>query len=183
MLGLSLTKNKNPKEGAFMIKSIQHFQIEGVKKLEVIFVSYSSNLSKIAEMVEGVTKSVVELGCSMIAEEWEFYDAVLRERRNLRPDWEIIRRDPITRLTSLGEVTYSRTYFKNKKTGERCYLLDTLIGFEKNEYLTEDAIARTFDEAADSSYRKGGANACISSIAVSKETVMEKLHPLCFSLT
>ncbi len=82
-------------------------------------------------MVEGVTKSVVELGCSMIAEEWEFYDAVLRERRNLRPDWEIIRRDPITRLTSLGEVTYFRTYFRNKKTGERCYLLDTLVGFEK----------------------------------------------------
>ena len=182
MLGLSLTKNKNPKEGAFMIKSIQHFQTEGVKKLEDIFISYSSNLSKIAEMVEGVTKSVVELGCSMIAEEWEFYDTVLRERRNLRPDWEIIRRDPITRLTSLGEVTYSRTYFKNKKTGERCYLLDTLIGFEKNEYLTEDAIARMFDEAADSSYRKGGSNACISSIAVSKETVMEKLHPLCFPL-
>lgn len=142
MLGLSLTKNKNPKEGAFMVKSIQHFQTEGVKKLEDIFVSYSSNLSKIAEMVEGVTKSVVELGCSMIAEEWEFYDAVLRERRNLRPDWEIIRRNPITRLTSLGEVTYFRTYFKNKKTGERRYLLDTLIGFEKNEYLTEDAIAR-----------------------------------------
>lgn len=104
MLGLSLTKNKNPKEGAFMIKSIQHFQTEGVKKLEDIFVPYSSNLSKIAEMVEGVTKSVVELGCSMIAEEWEFYDTVLRKRRNLRPDWEIIRRDPITRLTSLGEA-------------------------------------------------------------------------------
>ena len=142
-----------------MIKSIQHFQTEGVKKLEDIFVSYSSNLSKIAEMVEGVTKSVVELGCSMIAEEWEFYDTVLRERRNLRPDWEIIRRDPITRQTSLGEVTYFRTYFRNKKTGERCYLLDTLIGLEKNEYLTEDAVARIFEEAADSSYRNGGTNA------------------------
>ena len=165
-----------------MIKSIQHFQTEGVKKLEDIFVSYSSNLSKIAEMVEGVTKSVVELGCSMIAEEWEFYDTVLRERRNLRPDWEIIRRDPITRLTSLGEVTYFRTYFRNKKTGERCYLLDTLIGFEKNEYLTEDAVARIFEEAADSSYRKGGTNACVSGAVVSKETVMEKLHPLCFPL-
>lgn len=112
----------------------------------------------------------------MIAEEWEFYDTVLRERRNLRPDWEIIRRDPITRLTSLGEVTYFRTYFRNKKTGERCYLLDTLIGFEKNEYLTEDAVARIFEEAVDSSYRKGGTNACISGAVVSKETVMEKLH-------
>ena len=165
-----------------MVKSIQQFQSEGVKKLEKIFVDYSSDLSKVAEMVQGVTQSVVELGCSMIAEEWEFYDSVLRNRRNLRPKWEIIRRDPITRLTSLGEVTYSRTYFKNKVTGERCYLIDQLIGFEKNEYLTEDAIARIFDEAADSSYRKGGMNASISGISVSKETVMDKLHPLKFPL-
>lgn len=118
----------------------------------------------------------------MIAEEQKFYDSVLRECRNLRPDWKIIRRVPITRLTSLGEVTYFRTYFKNKKTGERCYLLDKLIGFEKNEYLTEDAIARIFDEAADSSYRKVGTNTSISDGSVSKETIMEKLHPLCFPL-
>lgn len=165
-----------------MIKSIQQFQTEGVTKLEKIFVNYSSDLAKIAEMVQGVTQSVVELGCSMIAEEWEFYDSILRERKYLRSEWEIVRRDPISRLTSLGEVTYCRTYFKNKRTGKRCYLLDALMGFDKNEYLTEDAIARIFDEAVDSSYRKGGMNASIAGAPVSKETVMDKLHPLKFPI-
>jgi hypothetical protein len=163
-----------------MIKSIQQFQTDGVKKLEKIFMEYAGDLTKVAEMVHGVTKGVVELGCSMIAEEWEFYDEQLRTHRELRKGWEIIRRDPISRLTSLGEVTYSRTYFRNTETGERSYLLDALMGFEKHEYLTEDAIARIFDEAADSSYRKGGMNASISGATVSKETVMEKLHPLKF---
>jgi hypothetical protein len=48
----------------------------------------------------------------MIAEEWAFYDEQLRTRKELRPCWEIIQRNSISRLTFLGEVTYRRTYFK-----------------------------------------------------------------------
>ncbi len=163
-----------------MVKSIQQFQTNGIAELEKIFISYAQNLTKVAEMVEGVTTSVINLGLSMIAEEWEMYDQVLRERRALRPDWLIIRRDTVSKLTSLGEVTYKKTYFKNKFTGERAYLLDRLMGFSQNERLTEDAIARILTEAADSSYRKGGLNASVSGDYVSKETVMDKIHPLQF---
>lgn len=127
-------------------------------------------------MVEGVTKSMIELGTSMIAEEWEFYDELLRQRKVLRPNWEIIRKDQVTKLTSLGEVHYHKTYYKNKITGERSYLLDRLMGFEKGERLTEDAIVKILEEATDSSYRKGGIRASISDMVVSKETVMDKIH-------
>ena len=54
------------------------------------------------------------------------------------------------------------------------------MGFGCGERLTEDAVARIYDEAADSSYRKGGMNASINGMPVSKETVMEKLHNLRF---
>ncbi len=141
---------------------------------------YSDDLTKVAEMVKGVTDSVVNLGLSMIAEEWENYDDMLRKRRDIRPDWEIIRTDEVSKLTSLGEVKYHKTYFRNKKTNERAYLLDRLMDFKPGERLTEDAVARILDEAADSSYRKGGLNASISGASVSKETVMDKLHPLVF---
>lgn len=163
-----------------MIKSIQQFQTKGVANLEKIFMDYSDDLTKVAEMIQGVTTSVVELGCSMIAEEWEFYDSIIRNNKHLRKDWEIIRRDQVSRLTSLGEVTYSRTYFKNKKTGERSYLLDSLMGFSPKERLTEDAVARILEEASDSSYRKGGINVSISEHTVSKAAVMDKIHPLKF---
>ena len=166
-----------------MIKSIQQFQTEGVKKLEKVFNGYASDLTKVAEMVMGVTDSVIGLGLSMIAEEWEFYDTLLHDRKELRPGWQVVRRDKVTKLTSLGEVTYKKTYFHDPRTGERCYLLDRLMGFDPGERLTEDAVARIYEEAADSSYRKGGMNASISRVSVSKETVMEKLHGLQFPKT
>ena len=164
-----------------MIKSIQQFQTKGVEKLENILCSYADDLSRVAEMVYGVTEQMIRLGTSIIAEEWEYYDELLHNNAALRPDWYVIRRDEVTRSTSLGDVRYKRTYFRNTKTGERSYLLDRLLGFEKGQRFTEDADARILDEAADSSYRKGGINASIDeNVVASKETVMDKLHLLRF---
>ena len=166
-----------------MINSIQHFQQDGVKRLLKIFEVYGKDLSKMAEMVYGVTKEVTNLGCSMIAEEWESYDEILRKRKDLRKGWYVVRKDETTITTSLGDVTYSRTLFKNTKTGNCCYLLDKLLEIEPHTRMSEDAIARMLEEAVDSNYRKGGANASISGSVMSKETVMNKLHELKFPKT
>ena len=48
------------------------------------FKTYTDDMTKIAEMVYGVTNEVTRLGCSMIAEEWESYDELLRKRKDLR---------------------------------------------------------------------------------------------------
>lgn len=166
-----------------MINSIQHFQQNGVKRLLKIFEEYGKDLTKMAEMVYGVTKEVTNLGCSMIAEEWESYDEILRKRKDLRKGWYIVRRDETTITTSLGDVTYSRTLFKNTKTGNSCYLLDKLLEIEPHTRMSEDAIARMLEEAVDSNYRKGGAKASISGSVMTKETVMNKLHELEFPKT
>ncbi len=166
-----------------MFNSIQHFQQEGTKRLLKIFENYGKDFSKLAEMVYGVTEEVTKLGCSMIAEEWESYDELLRERKDLRRGWHIVRKDETMITTSLGDVTYSRTLFKNKKTGVSCYLLDKLIGIEPHTRMSEDAVARILEEAVDSNYRKGGVNASISGSIMSKETVMNKLHVLEFPKT
>ena len=138
-----------------MKNSIHQFAEEGVKRLSKVFEKYTEDLTKIAEMVSGVTDEVVNLGVSLIAEEWESYDELLRKRSDLRKGWHIVRKDEVTRTTSLGDVTYSRTLFKNTATGNSCYLLDQLMELEKHTRITEDAIARIFEEAAESSYRKG----------------------------
>lgn len=163
-----------------MINSIQQFCQDGTYRLTDIFSSYTSDLTKIAEMVYGVTAEVTKLGCNIIAEEWESYDELLRTRRDLRPGWYIVRRDETSLLTSLGEVVYHKTLFKNTTTGESCYLLDQLMGLEHHTRVTEDAEARILKEASESSYRKGGANAGINGDSVSKEAVMNKLHKLEF---
>ena len=84
-----------------MINSIQQFCQDGTYRLTDIFSSYTSDLTKIAEIVYGVTAEVTKLGCNIIAEEWEFYNELLRTRRDLRPGWYIVRRDETSLLTSL----------------------------------------------------------------------------------
>ena len=163
-----------------MIQSIQQFQTEGVKNLEKVFINYSSDMTKIAEMVKGVTDSVINLGLSMIAEELEMYDTYLRENKNARSEWYVERRDKTTLLTSLGSVTYHKTLFKNKFTGKYEYLLDRVMGIERHARITEDAEAKLLEEAVQTSYRKGGLSASITEECVSKETVMNKLHALEF---
>ncbi len=163
-----------------MINSIQQFCKNGVENLEKVMVDYSADMTKIAEMVQGVTKGVVNLGLSIIAEEWENYDELLRTRKDLRPQWHVVRRDENTLLTSLGSVTYHKTLFRNKFTGEYEYLLDRIMGMEKHARMTEDAEARLLEEAVQTSYRKGGENVSITEDAVSKETVMNKIHALRF---
>ena len=163
-----------------MVNSIQHFCQDGVKNLEKVMVDYASDMTKVAEMVQGVTEAVTSLGLSMIAEEWESYDELLRERKDLRSGWYIVRRDETTLLTSLGSVTYHKTLFKNKQTGEHEYLLDRIMGIEKHARLTEDAEAKILEEAVQTSYRRGGENAALTEDVVSKETVMNKIHSLRF---
>lgn len=163
-----------------MNNSIQQFCENGVKNLTNIFKTYADNPTKIAEMVYGVTDEVIKLGCAMIAEEWESYDELLRKRKDLRKGWYIVRRDETSLITSLGEVVYQKTLFKNTKTGESCYLLDQLMGLGHHARMTEDAEARILKEASESSYQKGGANASIKGDVISKEAVMNKLHRLEF---
>lgn len=163
-----------------MINSIQHFCSEEVKNLEKIMVDYAGDMTKTAEMVRGVSEAVIKLGLSIIAEEWESYDELLRKRRSLRPEWYIVRRDETSLLTSLGSVRYRKTLFKNKGTGEHAYLLDRIMGIGKHVRMTEDAEAKILEEAVRSSYRKGGENAAITEDMVSKETVMAKIHALRF---
>lgn len=163
-----------------MINSIQHFQKKGIKNLTEVFSNYTDDLTKFAEMVQGVTREVVKLGLSIIEEELESYDELLRQRKDLRKGWYIERRNETKLLTSLGEIQYHKTYFHNRETGEYCYLLDQLMGLESHARISEDAEARILEEAVESSYRKGGINASIGEQEVSKETVMKKLHALEF---
>ncbi len=163
-----------------MVNSIQQFQTEGAKNLTDIFIKYSNDLSKMAEMIYGVTDEIHKLGRNIIKEEWESYDKMICENRWIRKEWYIVKKNEITRTTSLGDITYSRTLFINKITGERSYLADRVMGFEKRELITEDACARILEESVESCYRKGGNNACVDGGFVSKETVMNKIHALRF---
>ena len=105
-----------------MIKSITYFQEKITKKLQKTFLSYSFDMTKFAELVYGVIDCMIEFGLRLLAEELENYDTFLCEKRHLRPDWYIVRKDETTLLTSLGILHYHKTLFQNKKTVDYLYI-------------------------------------------------------------
>ena len=62
-------------------------------------------------------------------------------------------------LTPLGSITFIRTRFQNKETGETAYLLDRILGWEPHTRISDGAAAGMLEAAAQASYEKAGGNA------------------------
>ena len=150
-----------------------------VEKIYKIFNKYEEDMTKMSEMIEGVKEAVVTFGLKMIKEEWENCDKLIRERKDIREGWNIVKKDERSLITSIGEIRYERTMYKKKETGERKYLLDEVIGIGKRERISEDLEAEILKKAVNNSYEESGKTAGIL-VEVSKESVKNKIHKLKF---
>jgi len=162
-----------------MEKSIQEFQENGIPALEKIVLDFYKDPSNIAGFVSGIQKNVLQLGLDIIREQFESIDERIKTSEKRKKTWAVVKSDPKTLVTSIGEFTYERTLFQNKKTGEYSYLADRVLDIGKHERMTEDAEAKMLEEAVQTSYRKAGKESSLMS-EVSKQTVMNKLHVLRF---
>ena len=104
---------------------------------------------------------------------------MLRKSQKRLQHWVVESHETKQLITSLGTVTFKKTLFKNKETGECEYLLDRIMGLEKHERISEDALARMLKEAVQSSYRRGGEETSLTT-GVNKQTVKNKIHELEF---
>lgn len=163
----------------FMYKSILQFHEKGMLKLEKITEKFYEHPENLTDFILGVKEDVIELGLAIISEALSDMDQAIRECPRRSQDWYIVRKDSCQKLTSLGNVIYEKTLFKNKKTGKSEYLLDSIMGMSPHERITSDAVAQILDEAAVSSYRRGGEQASLTD-SVTKQTVEKLIHKLQF---
>ncbi|ACX52280.1 protein of unknown function UPF0236 [Ammonifex degensii KC4] len=106
---------------------------------------------------ERLRRELDSLGQEILREVLEAKDAYLREHREKRPGWEVVRRnDPKEVLTLFGLVSYKRTYYRHKETGERAYLIDRLVGYGPHARVDPLVKAQALEEAVELSYRKSG---------------------------
>lgn len=162
-----------------MEKSILEFQKNGIPSLEKVSLKFFEDPTKIAEFIYGIQESVLQLGLNIIKEQFEALDEAICRNGKRKEHWEVVKHDEKAVTTSIGDLAFRKTLFRNKKTGEARYLVDELLGFEKHDRMTEDAAAKMLKEAAESSYRKAGEEMSILS-GMSKQTVKNKLHLLLF---
>lgn len=136
--------------------------------------------AKLPEFAASIKEKAIQAGIRYIEHTLASCDEALRKSPVRKAKgWRIVRRDPKTLVTCLGDVHFNRTLFRHKDTGTNCHLLDRIVGLTPNERLTEDAVAELLKEAVQTTYRKGGEEASILS-SVSKETVKDKIHGLVF---
>lgn len=162
-----------------MVNSIKHFAEESIGIFENLEIDFLKHPEKMAEYVKGITKELHKVGLLMIQETLEGMNQQLKESGKRKTEWYIEKDSQKQLITSLGTVHFTKTLFKNRKTGEMEYLLDRILGLEKHERMTEDAVAAMLEEAVQTSYRRGGEE-CSLEGCVSKQAVKQKLHTLKF---
>ena len=162
-----------------MIKSIKHFAEESISIFEKLEDDFFKHPEKMAEYVRGITRELHKVGLLMIQESLEQMNQQLKDSGKRLTGWYVEKDSQKQLVTSLGTVHFTKTLFKNRETGKREYLLDRILGLEKHERITEDAMAAMLEEAVQTSYRRGGEESSLEG-TVSKQTVKAKLHDLKF---
>ena len=162
-----------------MINSIKYFEEKCISKFEKLEDEFLKDPTKLAEYVLGITDELHKLGLEMIKESLETMDMMLQKSALRREKWVVETHNSKQLTTSLGDITFNKTLFCNKETGESEYLVDRIIGLAPHQRMTEDAEAKMPEEAVQTSYRRGGEEASLTT-DVSKQTVKNKIHQLEF---
>jgi hypothetical protein len=160
-----------------MYNSIQQFINFGTGKIEERIKSFIEEKKDLADLVIGLQEELFELGRNIVREVLEDIDHQLRESGLRKQKWEVVRTDKTGLLTSFGQISYLRTYFKPKRGGKRKYLVDEIFGISPHDRVSADVVINVLEEASDSSYRKGGEKAAYTE-EISKQAVKNKIHDL-----
>lgn len=84
----------------------------------------------------------------------ESLDLAILENPQLRPNWISQKKVSRTLVTILGELHFTRRYYKNRKSQDFSFLLDALVGVEAGERIDKAAKAAICNHAWEDSYRK-----------------------------
>ena len=124
-------------------------------------------------------KELNKLGQNICREVLEAADQYLKENRRERKGWVVQRSSEEKNiLTPFGLVTYSRTYYRNKETGEYAHLVDRLAGYGPHARVDAALKAELIAKATEISYRKSVAEQEKNApgTAVSAQTVMNAIR-------
>lgn len=152
---INLNEKPIQTEGTILMNIIQ-------QTMEIITKGYQENLeaalkgeTSISNVVLSIEEKVLEIGKIMIRGLLETLDEEIKESKARKKDWNVERKDEKKTInTILGEITYKKTYYVNKKTGSYSYLLDEQLGIRPHERMDDSLKARLIENATQMSYQK-----------------------------
>jgi len=144
---------------------------------EILEKIQEKGLGNIGETAETLLQIVKGNTCELLRVILEATDAAIAEAKAERKTSGLrVKERNVKRSlqTSLGEITYRRTYYETSE-GEYVYLLDQLIGVEPYERVSKALCAKLVNLAAEMSY---GKSTKLGEADVSRQTVSNKVNAL-----
>ena len=166
-------KNINRKEVTLMaIVSLLETLVKGILEAEEKFFNNPQDFYSLETAVKHAaeTFSADFLSTVLSSMNKQINDNVWRKSKYNKQ-----RTDKRTIITTVGDVTFDCTYFRNKEDNSYHYLLEELINLDKHERLTEAAEVAVLTEALKTSYEEA-TRVLPSKQKISKSTVYEKVH-------
>lgn len=149
------------------------------KNIEKNIKNFISDSKSLAEFSFDLQESLNDVACHTISETLKLYDNAIKSNPDRVENFEVVHSSkPKTILTSFGSVSFNRTYYLDKHSGERLYLLDSMVGISDHDSMSDDVVINCIDEATDSNYSKAGDSCCLSNDSVSKQSVKRVIHDL-----
>lgn len=135
----------------------------------------SADFAEIVQKIQAVTMQQL---AKWLGEELTALDQRIRKEKKQK-GWHADQYREKTVVTSIGDVTYFRTTYRNREEHATDTPLDRILHIDAHAHLSEDAKAAILEEVYTNSYDYSGAHIGGNSI-VSKEAVKELLHSLTF---
>ncbi len=111
--------------------------------------------SGLTGMVESTLKLVREMGRDILEELIESLEESLLHSDERKEEWTIHSRNREKKIsTLLGDVAFSRTYYRNRKTGDFRHLVDDLLDIEPHSRMDTGLKADILNKAKEMSYEQ-----------------------------
>ena len=103
-------------------------------------------------------------------------DEILCKGAARKKDYKIQRHDQRTLITTVGDVTFSHTLFRDCRNGKCSYLLDELLHLPGREKFSSQAESKVLHLAQVHSYQHAADGLQIGGQTISRTAVMSKVH-------
>jgi len=144
----------------------------GLLEAQDTFNTHMDQFPEFEQAVVGLTNQMAAefLGVCLTAA-----DDLIREHGRSRSEYKVQRKRQRTLISSVGDITFTHTLYKDTEGHTRC-LLDELIRLPDKERFTTMAEAKILHEAQVHSYQHAAESIKSGSQTITKATVMNKVH-------
>ncbi len=148
--------------------------VSGLLKAEADFLEHLDKLDVLEETVCDLSNKAA---AEFIGEVLTEADGLIRDSGARKMEFTVQRKRQRTLISSVGDVTFTHTLYKDGDGKTRC-LLDEMIHLPGRERFTAPAEAKVLKEAAVHSYQHAADSIESHEQTITKTTVMNKVHAI-----